>query len=75
MLAPVVVGPCSIHDPAAAIEYAQKLKPLRDALAGELEIVMRVYFDGNYQEYEADKKKRLGEEGAKPKRMRYKALK
>ena len=34
-----------------------------------------VYFDGNYQEYEADKKKRLGEEGAKPKRMRYKALK
>ncbi len=34
-----------------------------------------VYFDGNYQEYEADKKKRLGEEGAAPKRMRYKALK
>ena len=34
-----------------------------------------VYFNGNYQEYEADKKKRLGEEGAKPKRMRYKALK
>ncbi|MGA8515769.1 MAG: ATP-binding cassette domain-containing protein, partial [Burkholderiaceae bacterium] len=32
------------------------------------------FFDGNYQEYEADKKKRLGEEGAKPKRMRYKAL-
>jgi sulfate-transporting ATPase len=34
-----------------------------------------VFFDGNYQEYEADKKKRLGEEGAKPHRMRYKALK
>ncbi len=34
-----------------------------------------VFFDGNYQEYEADKKKRLGEEGAQPKRMRYKALK
>ena len=34
-----------------------------------------VFFDGNYQEYEADKIKRLGEEGAKPKRMRYKALK
>jgi len=34
-----------------------------------------VFFDGNYQEYEADKKKRLGEEGAAPKRMRYKALK
>ncbi len=33
------------------------------------------FFDGNYQEYEADKKKRLGEEGAKPKRMHYKALK
>ena len=34
-----------------------------------------VFFDGNYQEYEADKKKRLGEEGAAPKRVRYKALK
>ena len=34
-----------------------------------------VFFDGNYQEYEADKVKRLGEEGAKPKRMRFKALK
>ncbi|MCV6808089.1 energy-dependent translational throttle protein EttA, partial [Achromobacter ruhlandii] len=34
-----------------------------------------VFFDGNYQEYEADKKRRLGEEGAKPKRLRYKALK
>jgi sulfate-transporting ATPase len=33
------------------------------------------FFDGNYQEYEADKKKRLGEEAAKPKRMRFKALK
>src|SRR5450830_1762334 len=33
------------------------------------------FFDGNYQEYEADKKKRLGEEGAKPKRVRFKALK
>jgi len=33
------------------------------------------FFDGNYQEYEADKKKRLGDEGAKPRRMRYKALK
>ena len=33
------------------------------------------FFDGNYQEYEADKKKRLGEEGAKPKRMRFKDLK
>jgi energy-dependent translational throttle protein EttA len=33
------------------------------------------FFDGNYQEYEADKRKRLGEEGAKPHRVRYKALK
>lgn len=41
----VVVGPCSIHDPKAAIEYAKRLKPLRDALSGQLEIVMRVYFE------------------------------
>lgn len=34
-----------------------------------------VFYDGNYQEYEADKKKRLGEEGARPKRMRFKGLK
>lgn len=34
-----------------------------------------VFFDGNYQEYEEDKKRRLGEEGAKPRRLRYKALK
>ncbi len=33
------------------------------------------FYDGNYQEYEVDKKKRLGEEGAKPKRLRFKALK
>jgi len=41
----VVVGPCSIHDPVAAIDYARQLKPLRDALGGELEIIMRVYFE------------------------------
>ncbi|WP_454828779.1 3-deoxy-7-phosphoheptulonate synthase [Pseudoxanthomonas wuyuanensis] len=41
----VVIGPCSIHDPAAAMEYARRLRPLRDALGGELEIVMRVYFE------------------------------
>ena len=41
----VVIGPCSIHDPRAAIEYAQRLRPLRDALGGELEIIMRVYFE------------------------------
>lgn len=42
------------------------------AFEGESQVV---FFDGNYQEYEADKKRRLGEEGAKPKRLRYKALK
>jgi sulfate-transporting ATPase len=42
------------------------------AFEGNSEVV---FFDGNYQEYEADKKRRLGEEGAKPKRLRYKALK
>jgi 3-deoxy-7-phosphoheptulonate synthase len=41
----VVVGPCSIHDPAAALDYARRLLPLRHELAGELEIVMRVYFE------------------------------
>ncbi len=35
----------------------------------------RAFFDGNYQKYEADKRKRLSEEGAKPKRIRYKGLK
>lgn len=41
----VVIGPCSIHDPAAAKEYAARLLALRDELQGELEIVMRVYFE------------------------------
>ena len=41
----VVVGPCSIHDPAAALDYARRLKPLRDQYADTLEIVMRVYFE------------------------------
>ena len=41
----VVIGPCSIHDTAAAIEYAQRLKEQRDRLRDELEIVMRVYFE------------------------------
>jgi 3-deoxy-7-phosphoheptulonate synthase len=40
----VVVGPCSIHDPDAAMEYAHRLRAVRDRLSGELEIVMRVYF-------------------------------
>jgi len=41
----VIVGPCSIHDPAAALEYARKLKAERERHAGELEVVMRVYFE------------------------------
>lgn len=41
----VVVGPCSIHNVDAALEYAQKLKAARDKYAGELLIVMRVYFE------------------------------
>jgi 3-deoxy-7-phosphoheptulonate synthase len=41
----VVVGPCSIHDPTAAVEYAQRLKPLADSVADRLLLVMRVYFE------------------------------
>ena len=41
----VVVGPCSIHDPKAAIEYAKKLKHLESSLSSELKIIMRVYFE------------------------------
>ena len=41
----VVMGPCSIHDPAAALEYARKLKVERDKHKDTLEIVMRVYFE------------------------------
>ncbi|MEE7558636.1 3-deoxy-7-phosphoheptulonate synthase, partial [Xanthomonas sp. Kuri4-2] len=41
----VVIGPCSIHDPVAAMEYAQRLRPLRDQFGDTLEIVMRVYFE------------------------------
>jgi len=41
----VVIGPCSIHDTAAALEYARKLKAERQRFAGTLEVVMRVYFE------------------------------
>ena len=41
----VVVGPCSIHDPSAALEYARRLKILADELSDTLYIVMRVYFE------------------------------
>jgi 3-deoxy-7-phosphoheptulonate synthase len=40
-----IVGPCSIHDPAAALAYAQQLRPVADRLAGDLLVVMRVYFE------------------------------
>ena len=41
----VVVGPCSIHDPAAAVAYAEKLRAERDRHAPDLEVLMRVYFE------------------------------
>ena len=41
----VVAGPCSIHDPAAAVDYAERLASLRERLADRIEIVMRVYFE------------------------------
>ncbi|KAA6208674.1 3-deoxy-7-phosphoheptulonate synthase [Avibacterium paragallinarum] len=41
----VVIGPCSIHDPLAAIDYAKKLKALADEVKDQLYIVMRVYFE------------------------------
>lgn len=41
----VVIGPCSIHDPAAALEYSKRLLALREELSDDLEVVMRVYFE------------------------------
>jgi 3-deoxy-7-phosphoheptulonate synthase len=41
----VVIGPCSVHDPKAALEYASKLAPLQQALKDDLLIIMRVYFE------------------------------
>ena len=41
----VVVGPCSVHDPEAALDYARRLAAKADELRGELHIVMRVYFE------------------------------
>ena len=40
-----VVGPCSIHDPAAALDFAERLKEQRERLADDLLIIMRVYFE------------------------------
>ena len=41
----VIIGPCSIHDPEAALEYARRLKQVKERLAGDLLLVMRVYFE------------------------------
>nr|WP_315494952.1 3-deoxy-7-phosphoheptulonate synthase [uncultured Rhodoferax sp.] len=41
----VIIGPCSIHDPAAALDYARRLKVARETYKDTLEIVMRVYFE------------------------------
>ncbi len=41
----VVIGPCSIHDPKAAIEYGERLKPLIERYKDDLQIIMRVYFE------------------------------
>ncbi len=41
----VIIGPCSVHDPKSAIEYAENLKVVREQLKDDLEIVMRVYFE------------------------------
>src|SRR5262249_15252422 len=41
----LIIGPCSIHDPAAALEYARRLKEMREKYKDTLEIVMRVYFE------------------------------
>jgi 3-deoxy-7-phosphoheptulonate synthase len=41
----VIVGPCSIHDPAAAVEYASRLQPLHEKYKNDLQIIMRVYFE------------------------------
>ena len=40
-----VVGPCSIHDPKAAMDYARKLKEIAEPLQGEVVTIMRVYFE------------------------------
>ena len=41
----VIIGPCSIHDPEAGLDYARRLRKLADELAADLRIVMRVYFE------------------------------
>jgi 3-deoxy-7-phosphoheptulonate synthase len=41
----VVVGPCSIHDPVAGLDYARRLKKLADEVGDTLQLIMRVYFE------------------------------
>src|SRR5699024_3762516 len=41
----IIMGPCSIHNPVAAIEYAKRLQEQRERFADDLEIIMRVYFE------------------------------
>ena len=41
----VIIGPCSIHDPVAALDYARRLRDVREKYADTLEVVMRVYFE------------------------------
>jgi 3-deoxy-7-phosphoheptulonate synthase len=41
----IVVGPCSVHDPKAGLAYAERLKPVADRLSGDLQIIMRTYFE------------------------------
>lgn len=41
----VVVGPCSVHDPDAAVEYCERLKPLADELSDDLVVIMRAYLE------------------------------
>jgi 3-deoxy-7-phosphoheptulonate synthase len=40
-----IVGPCSLHDPAAALDYARQLRPVADSVRGELIVLMRAYFE------------------------------
>jgi len=45
----VIVGPCSLHDPEAALEYASRLRPLAEALEPELIVLMRTYFESQHK--------------------------
>jgi 3-deoxy-7-phosphoheptulonate synthase len=40
-----VIGPCSIHDPEAGLDYARRLKVVADRLRGDLHVIMRTYFE------------------------------